>query len=260
MLKLSGSGLMTATGISVPAVAKGNPGREDGVYEQALHVMERTGSVAQFRRYLSNHGVPYTTTDITYSVPKTIEDDEASTEYLDEEDLQIWLTLSRPNCNYPGRYRTEISFDWSWQGADDWGEAPDDAIGITFSDRHFWIPDEDGDEFWTNHSNVEYDSQGAQGIGFAVDDALADDGQLYSAGCKLRSQSGTSDPLSSRKVYGEYEHTYDGSWASIGYSVGSISLSWSSSGGSWDTNEDHNDVPLVTNPADLDHDDCETGT
>lgn len=251
---------MASIGTSIPTMAKEKDNRGDAVYERALHVMNKTGSVAQFRKFLSNHSVTYTTADATFSVPKANENEDASTEYLDVEDLQIWLTLSRPNCDYPSRYRTEISFDWSGQDSDDWGDFPEDVVGVTFSDRHFWIPDENGSEYWTNHNYIDYDSQGAEGIGFSVDDVSADDGQLYSAGCKIRSQSGSSDPLSSRKVYGEYEHTYSGSWSSLGFSAGLISLTWSDPGGSWDTNEDHNDVPLVANLGDLDSDNCDYGT
>ncbi len=248
---------MTST--SLPTVAGKNENRGDAIYEEALHKMKETGSVSKFRKYLSKHGVSYNTTDQVYTVTKNNEDSGLSAQYLDQADLQIWLTLSRPNCDYPDRYRAEISFDWSWQGVDDWGDYPDDVVGMTFSDRHFWIPDQNGNEFWTSGSNIDYKSQGSDGIGFSVFDAAADDGSLYSGGCKLRTQSGTSDPLASRKVYGQYTHTYSGTWSGLSFSVGMIGISWSSSGGAWDTHVDQNDDPLVVNAASLDSDNCDYG-
>lgn len=230
----------------------------DKIYEAALERMQQQDSVAAFRDHLAKHDIAYTTADAKFKVEKSDGDnDESSIQKLDKADLQIWMTLSRPNCDYVDRYRGEISFDWSWQDWNDWGDFPDDAMGITFSDRHFYIPDQNGGEYWTS-DKVDYDSQNHEGIGFSIYDVGADDGQVYSAGAKLWKNTATSDSNSQRKIYGEYEHTWNGEWSGLSISVGMISLNWTSSGDAWDTNEDHNGVPLVSNAGDLDFDDCDS--
>lgn len=256
---LGGSAATLSIGSSQGAAAGQEPTWQQSkkIYEQARRVLSETASVERFRRYLANHDINYVAKDVSYNV--THSGDEPSAQYLDEEDLQIWLTLSRPNCYYPDRYHAELSWNWGWQDADDWGYYPDDAVGLTWSDRHFWLPDLDGDEFWTNHSYVDYESRSTEGIGFSHYDYGGDDDYTYSAGAEVRWRDATSDSSSERQIIGEYEHTWSGSWSGMSISVGYVSLSWNDPGGSWDTQEDHNDTPLVVNAADLSHDDCEYG-
>lgn len=233
------------------------PRGNDETYEQALQIMEGTQDVEKFRDHLANNGYKYNALDQTCQVPAPDgDDDDISPEYLDKADLQIHLTLSRPECSDPYDYHAELSFNWEWQGVDDWGVQPDDAIGMTWSDRHYWVPDLGGDEYWTSTSDISYDSESPEGIGFSVYDIAVDTQGLCSAGCELRWNEGTSDSAAQRTVYGEYEHTYAGAWSGMSISVGAVSLSWTSSGGSWDTSTDHNGDPLKVNAADLSYDDC----
>lgn len=227
------------------------------LYHQARKVLQKTDDVSKFREFLSAHGMPYGKKDIRYNVHRPTSSDGPTTQYLDQADLQIWLTIAQPDCSeYPYRYTGELTIDWSWQGADDWGAPPDDAMGITFSDRHFWIPDLDGDEYWSD-SYLYNSNQSSTGIGFGVDDNGADTAGKISAGAQLRWNQATDETANQRFLYGQYTHAYDdpeASWAALGFSVGGFTISWQTSfdGGEWSTDKDHNDVPLKVSAADAD--------
>lgn len=180
-----------------------NPRGNDDTYEQALQILEETQDIQKFCDHLEKNGYKYNALDRTSKVPESPgDDDKIDPDGLNEANLQTFLTLSRPECSDPYEYHAELSFSWEWQGPEDWGVLPDDAIGMTWSDRHYWVPNLDGDEYWTTIDDISYDSESPEGMGFNIADVNVDTQGLVSAGCELRWNDGTSDSAAQRTVSG----------------------------------------------------------
>jgi hypothetical protein len=244
MKKATVGGLSLLSATTIPVVGATAPDRHE-VHEQARQIVERTGSVEKRERYLRKHDIPVFSTQTEYTVRRPQKNDGVSTQYLDENDLRIYLAFSE--INY-GKWDAFIQWQWGKQDLDDWGEAPRDQIGLVWDDSHYFF---DNDEVFSDKL-TDYNSAqivGSQGgIGWSFNDVDGDSAEPFFGEVYLR--YGVSSVPGRRQVKGEYVHTYQGEidGINVGFPSG-VTVKWNDNGESWQTSQQPTDGdPLIVSP------------
>lgn len=263
-LKTLGAGVASLSVLGGVSSAKSQD-KSDKIYQQALKVREKTGSVARYRQFLKNHGFGVATDDSAYIVGNS----DVSTNYLDKADLEIYFTLSSGNCtSYDDNYYADINWKWS-KDWDDQGETPRDQIGIRWDDTHLLLPNEGGDEYYSDNYEYnyctngglcysgqasQYSHSGGEGIVFGyMDRGSAADGNHHYGGCKLRKISDQDNQ--NIQLRGDYEHNWSSTVDSIGISYGGLTVTYADSGDhSWqvDRKQDGSGERIATNLSEAD--------
>jgi hypothetical protein len=146
------------------------------------------------------------------------------------------------DTNDPDRYIADLSWDWSRQDIDDWGEPPRDVVGFYWEDADWNIST--AAEYYSNR--VYFHGFNSESTQWQFNDSLGDDGSMYYCGTALRRDQ--SMPSSDREVGANYIHTYDSvtlESATGGFPVGVSATLSDDNNKKWKTATDKNGDPLV---------------
>lgn len=132
---LAGAG--TVAGL--PAVAKSTKAAGPSVYEQALRLREKTGSVEKFRNFLVKRGASIATDDRTYEIVKPSSSDDASAQY-DKSQLDMQMTMTEYISASSYDLYVDLDFDVTYSLND--GDAPADVVGLGWEAREYDYGDE----------------------------------------------------------------------------------------------------------------------
>lgn len=200
VLTTSGASL---AGLSViPRIGSAGQPSRDEIIQKGLRIRDKTGSTDHFVKYLRNHGFTVIRTTSTVSASKS-SDSGVSPEYLDEADLTMELSIFYQcyTCDYD--CVVDLSWDWSGQDFDDWGEPPRDITGFYWEDSDWNLATAD----YYRSDRVYFDGFSGTHTSFEFNDSKGDDGDLYYCASELSPIGDVSQ--SEREVGGEYVHTYD---------------------------------------------------
>lgn len=202
VLKTAGASLV---GLSAfPALSSATRKKPPEVIQKGLRIRDKTNSTDRFVEYLRNHGFTVGRSTTTASYPLSASDDGMSTQKLDEVDLTMDLIIyyDCSTCDYD--CVVDLSWDWSQQGVDDWGEPPRDITGFYWENADWEIATSD---YYTSDL-VYFDGFDDTHTHFEFNDSKGDDGSQYYCASLLTPTGDTTE--SNREVGGQYTHTYDG--------------------------------------------------
>lgn len=238
-LQLAGAGVIGLA--TLPTLGAAKKPTSDEIIKRGLHIREKTQSNERYEEYLRNHGFGVAKASHTYTVTKVdSSNDGVSTQTLDRNDLDITLYLFVDSSDY-SRYIADLSWDWSRQDADDWGEPPDDVVGFYWEDADWNISS--AAEYYTNR--VFFHGFNSESTQWRFNDEFGDDGSLYYCATALRPHE--SMPSSDREVGANYIHTYattDLQEVSGGFPKG-VSATLANNDKKWKTAVDEDGDPLV---------------
>lgn len=247
VLRTVGSfGVAAAAATTIPVVGATEPDAYE-IHEQAREIVERTGSAEKRERFLRKHNIPVTSTKNDYTMLTPQNNDGISTQYLDKNDLRIYLTMSKIGAE---KWDTFIQWEWEKQDAGDWGEGPWDQIGLAWDDSHYFF---DNDEVFSANKTDYRSSQiagGTGGIVWSFNDPDGDGGDAYYG--EVYTRYGANNVAGPRQIKGEYVHTYQGGidMLQVGFPSG-VTVIWNDSGESWSTSQQQTDGdPLIVSPRD----------
>jgi len=226
LLQAIGAGV-AVSGYSGVGVANSSGPSPEKIYEQALHIRKRTGSVEKFHKYLRNHGFEVKSKENEFSK----QSGDISPQRIKDHHMTGTLTLSEYSiADFDGiaDYHVEVESD-KWFGP---GEDPEDHVSISWP----WSD-------WDLHSNGTYINNGdnvlLQESQFNGADWSFDDYNSCMYGCDLWFAVGAyleaEDPDSPpRKVQATYQSVWsdDGGGSLTDFSIDTDgTVSWNISGG-----------------------------
>ncbi|QCD65199.1 MULTISPECIES: hypothetical protein [Halomicrobium] len=183
----------------------------------------------------------------TYTVQGS--SNEITTEYLDRRDLNIEIGIGAYGGDYTdndGEYAVTLTWDWSGEDLDDWGEPPRDIVGL------HWVGDDwtvaNAEHKSTNHTY--YKKHSGKHIDYQFNDSLGDGSDVHYFVTNLE-PTGDSDP-DDREVGGGYIHTYDGvkiESVTAGFPAG-LSATLSNNNKKWNTSTDSDSDALIVSQSD----------
>ncbi|NEU59070.1 hypothetical protein [Halorussus sp. MSC15.2] len=226
------------------------PGDEE-IYERAYRILEKTGSHEKFNQYMKKKGLFVSTVQNTYTVPRpSTSDGEVGTQYLDKADLNTGLTLTAYSST-DTKYTATISWDWSRQDADDWGEPPKDLVGFFWRDNEWYVQGSEYDYIDKHVSFHSSKNDGDEGMVFDFNDSKGDGGDRHWASIEARYDAENVDS-EKRQIFGKYVHTYDSfsyPEVSVGLPKGiDITSPSDVDGKTWTSEETEDDERLVVSP------------
>ena len=260
VLKIGASALAAS---SIPTVV--GAVRPDGEkrHEQARQMMRGGASAAERERFLRKHNIPVVSKYETYYVPAHKgnehstdsqsnggqQNGEIDVKYLDQPDLQIYLSLTEISS---GRWSSFIQWNWADQDYDDWGDPPKDFIAINWNKDHYnWYNDEVycKDDYRVGLQGYDKFTDYTDGFTWWFNDSKGDGGANFWAEVIVYYDEYVNPD--ERYVHGAYTHTWNSNapdeiWSG---SEEIIKLIWGSDGGqSWISQSTQAGMPLRVSP------------